>query len=164
LSSIIGKRIYGKRSVPICFKTSKIIPLHKGGDKREMSNWRPTSILPLFSKIFEKALHKKLYSYLNSLGFLCDTQFGFRKSHSTGHAVHHLLDVLNNVSESGSTPLTIFIDFKKAFDTVDFELLLDRMSHLRIKGNWINWFLLYLYGRSMCIVVGDIVSSPRPVL
>ena len=129
-----------------------------------MSNWRPISILPLFSKIFEKVVHKKLYSYLNSLGFLCDTQFGFRKSHSTSHAVHHLLDVLNNVFESGSTPLTIFIDFKKAFDTVDFELLLERMSHLGIKGNSIDWFRSYLYGRSMRVVVGDIVSSPRPVL
>ena len=153
-----------KGQFPDALKQAKIIPLHKGGDKREMSNWRPISILPLFSKIFEKVVHKKLYSYLNSLGFLCDTQFGFRKSHSTSHAVHHLLDVLNNVFESGSTPLTIFIDFKKAFDTVDFELLLDRMSHLGIKGNSIDWFRSYLYGRSMRVVVGDIVSSPRPVL
>jgi hypothetical protein len=77
--------------------------------------------------------------------------------------VLYLLDVINNVFESGSIPLTMFCDFKKAFDTVDFELL-DRMPHLGIKENWNDWFCSYLYVRRTRVVVGDIVSSPHPVL
>ena len=144
-------------------KRAKVIPLHKGGDKRDISNWRPISILPLFSKIYEKVVYKKIYEYMNSLGFLSDSQFGFRKGHSTVHAVHHLLDCVNSALENNLIPLTIFIDLKKAFDTVDFEVLLKRLRNLGIKDTALSWFRSYLCGRSMKVVMSDISSAAMPI-
>ena len=148
---------------PSGLKLAKVIPLYKGGNKQELSNWRPISLLPIFSKIYEKIIHRRLYEYLDKLGILCDSQFGFRSKHSTSHAVHHLLDVINGALEKGLIPLTIFVDFKKAFDTVDFELLLCRLSSLGIKDVCLDWFKSYLYGRSTKVMIDDIVSGVYPV-
>ena len=75
-----------KGSFPVQFKVAKVIPFHKGGRKSDIENWRPTSILPIFSKILEKVVHKRLYNFLHMNRLLSQTQFGFRKGHSTTHA------------------------------------------------------------------------------
>lgn len=145
---------------PEGLKTAKVIPLHKGGSRSDVGNWRPISILPLFSKILEKVVHRRLYQYLTHHGLLGDTQFGFRKSHSTTHAVQHLCDFVNQCLNSGKIPLTVFIDFKKAFDTVDFSILLNRLRFLGVKGVCLNWFDSFLKGRSIKVVIDSVTSSP----
>ena len=152
-----------KGDFPRALKQAKVIVLHKGGDKNELSNYRPISILPLFSKIFEKVIYSQVYSYLDSFGFVSDSQFGFRKRHSTLHAMHHLLDNLNNGFERNLVPLTVFIDLKKAFDTVNFNILLKRLKSLGIKNSALSWFESYLFGRSISVVHKDIVSELMPV-
>ena len=112
---------------PDKLKRAKAISPHEGAIK-DSSNWRPISILPLFSKIYEKVVYKKIYEYMNSVGFLSNSQFGFRKCHSPVHVVHHLLDCVNSALENNLIPLTIFIDLKKAFDTVDFEVFTEKTA------------------------------------
>ena len=87
-----------------------VIPLHTGGLKT------------LFSKLYEKVMHRRLYNHLNLNGFFAKIQFGFRKGHSTIHTVHHLIDFANSALERGVLVLSIFIDFSKAFDTVVFKI------------------------------------------
>ena len=148
---------------PDALKRAKVIPLHKGGSKLDIENYRPISILPLFSKIFEKIVHKRLYDYLTKTGMLSETQFGFRKGHSTSDAVHSLCDIVNRCFERGEIPLTVFIDFRKAFDTVDFKILLKRLQSLGVRGNYLKWFDSFLSGRSIQVVLNDAFSSPYQV-
>ena len=124
---------------PDALKRAKVIPLHKGGSKLEIENYRPISILPLFLKIFEKIVHKRLYDHLMKTGMLSEDQFGFRKGHSTSDAVHSLCDTVNKCFERGEIPLTVFIDFRRAFDTVDFNILLKRQANRQITGKLHNW-------------------------
>jgi hypothetical protein len=140
---------------PEGLKTAKVIPLHKGGSRSDIGNWRPISILLLFSKILEK-----LYQYLTNYGILSDNQFGFCKSHSTTHAVQHLCDFVNQCLDSGKISLTVLIDFEKAFDTVDFSILLNRLKLLGVKRACLIWFDSFLKGRSIKVVIDNVTSSP----
>ena len=101
----------------------------------------------------------RAYRYLESLELLCNTQFGFRKGHSISHAMHHLVNNIIILFESGKNPLTILIGFKKAFDTVDFELLLRRLSYLGIRDSCLQWFRSYLHGSSMWFVINNTTSA-----
>ena len=75
-------------------KTSKITPIYKKGNKELIENYRPVSTLPIFGKIFEKIIYSRLYKFLTQKGMISDSQFGFRKNHSTGHAIHHSVDII----------------------------------------------------------------------
>ena len=97
-----------KGQFPDALKQARVIPLHKGGNNQEMTNWRLISILPLFSNFLKKTKHGRLHRYLESLGLLCNTQFEFRKGHSTTHTMHHLVGNIKIAFESGKVPLTIF--------------------------------------------------------
>jgi hypothetical protein len=125
----------------------------------DISNWRPISILPVFSKVYEKVIHGRLYDHLTSLLALYDGQFGFRKGHSTSHAVQHLLENVNLALEKGEYCVRIFIDFKKTFDTVDFSILLDRLRDLGGKGRCLDWFSSYLNGWSVRVNLGEKFSK-----
>ena len=89
---------------PEVSKQAKVIPLYKGGAMSDSSNWRPISMLPLFLKILEKVIHRRLYDYLTKHGLLSDTHFGFRGGHSTSHAAIHLIDFINNCFKKVRSP------------------------------------------------------------
>jgi len=144
---------------PQKLKEARVIPLHKSGSKTDLTNWRPISLLSVFSKMYEKVMHKKLYAHLTKHGFLSDSQFGFRKGHSTVHAMQHFLDFLNTSMENGEMTLSVFIDFKKAFDTVDFKILIDRLRSLGVTGSILKWFESYLIGRSIRVCFDDVISN-----
>ena len=91
-----------------------MIPLHRSGSKTDLTNWRPISLLSVFSKLYEKVMHKRLYAHLTKYGFLSDSLFGFRKGHSTVHAMQHFLDFLNASIENGEMILSVSIDLKKS--------------------------------------------------
>ena len=79
---------------PDVLKTSKITPIYKKGNKELIENYRPVSTLPIFGKIFEKIIYSRLYKFLTQKGMISDSQIGFRKNHSTGHAIHHSVDII----------------------------------------------------------------------
>ena len=136
---------------PDPLKRARIIVLYKGGPRNEPANYRPISILSVFSKIFEKAMLSHLLKFLKSKEFLHDFQFGFRMKHSTEHACMTLLNFIHSELDSGLIPAAIFLDIRKAFDFLTHEILLSKMSHFGIRGNVFSWFQSYLNDRLISV-------------
>ena len=128
LAYIINKSIT-EGIVPDNLKIAKIIPLFKSGDATSPNNYRPVSILPVISKIFEKAMYKRLIKYLDSNNFFYKFQYGFREHHDTKLAIAELINSLEHDLDKGNTSLGVFIDLKKAFDTVNHNILLKKIYH-----------------------------------
>ena len=140
---------------PDSFKISKIIPLFKKGDSSLLSNYRPISLLPTISKIFERILYNQLYEYFNNNNLLAEQQYGFRSNHSTEYAAVKFVDHISKEMESGNTPAALYIDLSKAFDTLSFDILLYKLSHYGIKGNAFNLLKSYLTDRKQFVVFNN---------
>ena len=144
---------------PTKFKIARVIPLHKGNDKDNVNNYRPISLLPLLSKILERAVYNQVYNFLETHNLLSITQYGFRKNRSTVMAVlDHLEYVYKNLDE-GNTVVSIFMDFSKAFDCLDHRLLLKKLRHYGIRGMALDWFVSYLSDRRQFVAVNLAESS-----
>ena len=128
-----------------------ITQLFKTGEQTKLSNYRPTSVLPCFSKILERVMYNKLYGYLLKNKILYNKQFGFQKSNSTEHAIMQLSDQLYDSFNENKFTIGVFIDLSKAFDTVDHEILLQKLYHYGIRGKNLQWFRSYLTNRKQFI-------------
>ena len=106
---------------PETFKKSKIIPFYKKGDSSLLSNYRPILLLPTISKIFERIIYNQLYQYFNDNELLAEQQYGFRAQHSTEYAAIKLFD-----HNQDYTPTVLYIDLSKAFDTLSFDIILQK--------------------------------------
>lgn len=144
---------------PKCLKIARVVPLYKGGCRSLPENYRPISILPIFSKVFEKIVHKRLYDYLEKKNILSESQFGYRRGVSTVHAVHCLINHVRTALDRGESALVVFLDLAKAFDTVPHATLLQKMEHYGIRDNCLKWFQSYLQGRQQFVYVGGKSSS-----
>ena len=144
---------------PDALKYAKVKPIFKTGDMSEVGNYRPISGLPFFSKILEKIMYNRVYSYLTKHKLLFKKQFGFQANNSTEHALLELSDGIMKSFESGKFTLGVFIDLSKAFDTVNHSILLDKLKHYGISGIYINWFRSYLNQRKQCIFNDDNIVS-----
>ncbi len=144
---------------PDILKIARVIPLYKSGDRNDITNYRPISLLPVLSKIFEKLIHSRLTSFLDKNNVLYRKQFGFRKRHSTIHALNTAITQVANSLDKGDTVFGIFIDFSKAFDTIRHDILLYKLEHYGIRGNVYNLLVSYLGNRKQCVFNGDVVST-----
>ena len=117
---------------PDKFKCTKITPIHKKDDCHLVENYRPISLLPSISKLFEKVVFDQIYTYFIENNYLSPNQYGFRKMHSTEHAVMEVADRITSELDRGNTSLTIFLDLSKAFDTLNFDILLDKLQYYGI--------------------------------
>ena len=135
-------------------------PLYKSGAKNDPSNYRPISVIPTVSKIYEKIIYDQLYDYLNTYNLLTHCQSGFRSFHSTLTA---LLEATNDWSINIDNEMfngVVFIDLKKAFDTIDHEILLLKLSNYGVDSNSLKLFESYLTNRSQkCKVNGELSNS-----
>ena len=125
-------------------KIARVIPLFKAGDQAVFTNYRPVSILPCFSKFLEKVIYKRLLNYINELGIFCNNQFGFRKGHSTSLALVDLFDKISSAIDRKEHSVGIFLDLSKAFDTVDHNILLDKLNYYGIRGLALDLIKSYL--------------------
>ena len=126
--SIIINQMLSTGIFPDRLKVAKVVPLFKKGDKSLFSNYRPISLLPSISKIFEKVIFYQLYAYLEDHKLLYTSQYGFRKKHSTELAALELIDKVTFLMQEGKTPVGIFLDMSKAFDTLNHEIVLDKLA------------------------------------
>ena len=125
-------------------KIAKVTPVFKAGKKELVSNYIPISVLPCFSKILEKIMYNRVYKYLTGNNLLFQKQFGFGEGHSTSYAIVNLvMNIYNSFNENKFT-LGVLIDLSKAFDAVNHNILLNKLSLYGIKNNSLKWFSSYL--------------------
>ena len=134
-------------------KTGKITPIYKKDNEELLENYRPISTLPIFGKIFEKIIYCRLYGFFVSQMLLHDKQFGFRKNHSTSHALNHSVHHINQSLQKGEHVLGIFIDLSKAFDTIDHKILLSKLYTYGIRGSTHSLIKSYLSDRTQYVSV-----------
>ena len=150
---------YQQGIFPADLKQAIIIPIHKTGDKSNSSNYRPISLLPSISKLFEINMKRRLLDYLSKFQILASSQYGFRKKHNTVDAVLDILNNIQNLTSNKQQCLGLFIDFKKAFDTVSFPIMLNKLNSIGIRGKPYEWFYSYLNSRNAATFINNVYSG-----
>ena len=161
LSELIMQLInmsFSKGIYPDCLKMGKVCPVFKNGSKDNPNNYRPITTLNTLAKIFEEAMKTRITIFLESKNYLSNRQFGFRKQHSTELAVVALTDNILNKINTGKKVGTIFIDLKKAFDTVNHTILLAKLNAIGIRGVAYKWLESYLKNREQFTNINNVYS------
>ena len=149
---------------PSSLKIAVIKPIFKDGDRQQVNNYRPISILPFMSKILEKLIYSRLINHLDTNHIIHQNQFGFQKNKATYMPILLLQDIITRVFEEGEFALVLYLDIKKAFDTVDIGLLLEKLRKYGVRHTSINIISSYLSGRTQCVKIRNTFSSFRDVI
>lgn len=148
---------------PDKMKIAKVIPLFKAGDKKLYTNYRPVAILSQFSKILEKLFVARLDCFVEKCKLLIDCQYGFRDSTATSMALMDLMEELSSAVNEKKFAVGVFIDLKKAFDTIDHDIVLEKMERFGVRGVGLEWSKSYFRHRSQYVQVGDAMSKPADI-
>ena len=149
---------------PTELKIANVLPLYKSDDPFCFNNYRPVSLLCVLSKVFEKVMYNRLLDFLEDQKFFVNEQFGFRKLHSSYMALMILIDKLIESLDRGEYVIGIFLDFSKAFDTVDHKILLQKLYHYGIRGPAYDWFYSYLTDRKQYVTYNGMSSNTKNVM
>ena len=145
--------------VPDIWKSAKITPIFKSGAADLPGNYRPISVLPILSKILERAVHTQLIDYLERNTLLSNKQFGYRKQRSTEIATTIFVDQVRKEIDQGKFVGAVYIDLSKAFDTIGHSVLLEKLQGYGLHGMELNWFRDYLFKRSQRVCINGEMSS-----
>ena len=148
---------------PTTLKLGRIIPLHKGGSKKDFKNFRPISILPTLSKIFEKIMHKRITTFFKKFDLFYPNQFGFQSNKSTVDAIIKFTDACYDIMNNKKSLISIYLDFSKAFDTIDHDILCKKLHLYGIRGIVNDWFVSYLSNRRQFVQINTEKSACRNV-
>ena len=148
---------------PSIEKFARVKPLFKSGNHSIMSNYRPISILPVFSKILESVVHNQLSEYLEKHQLLTSSQFGFRRNRNTQQAVTLITDHIRLNFDKGCHTGAVFLDLSKAFDTVDHASIINKLSSYGIEDTERKWFESYLFGRKQSVEYGGVLSDHQTI-
>jgi len=149
--------------VPHAWKRARVVPIFKSGDIASLNNYRPISVLPIVSKIIERAVHKQLSEFLESNNLLHPNQSGFRPKHSTTTILMKLVNQWSLNIDNKQLNGVAFIDLRKAFDTVDHELLLMKLRRIGCADEFIDWFNSYLSERKQITSFKGKKSHPKTI-
>ena len=144
-------------TVPSELKRAKVVPLYKKGSRLDPGNYRPVSILSALSKLLERAVNSQLVNHLNSRNLLYEYQSGFRNRYSTDTCLINLTDYVRDEFKKGKMVGMVMIDLRKAFDTVDGDILINKLSAMGVTS--LDWFRSYLFDREQCTQVDGNQSS-----
>ena len=153
LVELINKS-FQKGVFPDCLKIARVTPLFKACDRDQMKNYRPISVSPVLSKVFERIMHNSFYSYLETFGLLSSLLDGFRSKRST-------IEIIENIRHSDKIQCCkcVFLDLSKAFDTIIHKILLQKLPYFGISGNDLKWFESDLTKRQQLVKVGESLSQ-----
>ena len=140
-------------------KIAKVIPLYKNGSKHLFTNYRPVSLLPQFSKILEKLFNSRLDSFLERHNVLSESQYGFRTKRSTSQALMESIERITDAIDNHQYAIGIFIDLRKAFDTINHNILINKLEKIGIRGMAIDWIKSYLDRRKQFVKLGNHSSN-----
>ena len=147
---------------PEKLKYAKVLPLHKGGSKLEENNYRPISLLVIWSKIYERAMSKRVYNFFESCNLLSNCQVGFRSKHCT---IDALVELTENVRQKCNVKSIhcFFLDLRKAFDTIDHIILLQKLDSYGVRSKALDCFKSYLTNRQQRVEVNGVISKWQSV-
>ena len=144
---------------PDQLKVAKVVPIFKKNVQTDVKNYRSISVLPTISKIFENVMQTQLMEYFTSHNLLANQQYGFRSNRSTELATLELMDRNVNFMYQNSCPINIYIDLSKAFDSLNYEILLSKSQYYGLQANALLLLKSYLYGRSLYVQIENVKSS-----
>ena len=150
-------------TVPTDWKVSRVCPVPKVNNPTSISEYRPISILPILSKVFERVIFQQITEHIEASFIYDSKQSGFRKGHSTSTVLLKLKDDIRIAMSQGEVTLAILADFSKAFDTVDYQILLRQLHQLGFSKNVLLLFKEYLSDRQQFVQVNDKVSEKLKV-
>ena len=148
---------------PLCLKRATIIPVFKNGNPNLLKNYRPISLLPVFSKILEKCIADRIRKFIHKFSIMSSSQFGFTRGLSTESALVKFVEYLYEVLNKKEYSLSILVDFRKAFDTVEHSILLKKFDHYGIRGPTLSIIESYLKDRTQVVRIGESLSEPKPI-
>ena len=147
--------------MPDILKVSRVTPIDKGGDAVDPSNFRPIATLYSFAQIFEKLVYSQVLTYIEKYDILDKFQFGFRKGRSTEQAIVEISENLKKAIDNNLYSCGFFLDFAKAFDTVNHQILLKKLETYGIRGIPLKWFTSYLFNRQQYVSLNSVESSKQ---
>ena len=148
---------------PDKLKIAKVTPIHKKGDSKLITNYRPISVLPVISKIFETVICDQLNHYFVSNNLLCPQQYGFTKNSSTELAALEVIDRLLNQLNKQKIPINFYLDLSKAFDSLCHSILLEKLAYYGVQNKAKDLIESYLNNRKQFVQIGEIVSQVKPI-
>ena len=161
--SIIFNESLSQGIFPTCMKLAEVVPLFKSKDRSEKSTYRPISLLLTISKLLEKIVYRRVYTFLNNTNQLYCSQYGFRTGNCCNQAVCELIGEIAKNTEKNWTTVCIFLDLSKAFDTLEHTAIFQKLERYGIRGNTLEWFKSYLSNRKIRVKINNTTSKEFPI-